>query len=164
MLQCQLPGASFADGRSKINDPVFFEVSRWENRILTLDDLRAFAIFQALTILAAGGHLFGGAAFQVDALGRFHLAKCVGSQRRQLLDLTGRAVICQFPCRSRFHASHFSFDGPVTHGFLAEAELAELGAESRRRFVVGLDRSERDVSRPGRAYFSGCSLSRSSAR
>ena len=75
MLQCQLPGASFADDGSKIDDPVFFEVSRRENRILTLDDLRTFAVFQAQSVLAARGHLFGGSAFQVNALGWLHLEK-----------------------------------------------------------------------------------------
>jgi hypothetical protein len=36
--------------------------------------------FQAQTILAARGHLFGSPAFQVDLFGWFHLAKSFDSR------------------------------------------------------------------------------------
>jgi galactitol-specific phosphotransferase system IIC component len=44
-----------------------------KNRVFPLDDIGAFAVFQALTILTTRGRFLGGAALAADfLLGSFH--------------------------------------------------------------------------------------------
>jgi len=75
-LRCLTLGRSLSNNRGKIQKPAFLEKSGWENGVLTLDDVRAFTIFQALLVFAPGGRFFGGPAFQIEAfLGRFHWEK-----------------------------------------------------------------------------------------
>ena len=79
-LRNQIPACSPADGRGKIDDPVFFEVVGRKDRVFSLDGIRAFPIFYASTIRPAGCHLDVGPLFQVDVLSLAHLEEnvCIG--------------------------------------------------------------------------------------